>query len=71
MLWLHLGLYATHDDDARMGAEEFLFYNFHFILFCQRPKDLGAMSPDDIKKIMAKGNRKSRRQGDKIKGSDE
>ena len=37
----------------------------------QRPKDLGAMSPDDIKKIMAKGNRKSRRKGDKLKGSDE
>lgn len=34
----------------------------------QRPKDLGGMSPDDVKKIMAKGNRKSRRKGEKLKG---
>lgn len=26
------------------------------------------MSPDDVKKIMAKGNRKSRRKGEKLKG---
>jgi len=29
------------------------------------------MSPDDIKKIMAKGNRASRRKSEKIKGEEE
>ena len=33
----------------------------------ERPSDLGAMSSQDIKKIMSKGNRKQRRAAEKIK----
>lgn len=53
------------------GLNEVLFGVDDMPTNYERPKDLGAMSPDDIKKIMAKGNRKSRRKGDKLKGSDE
>lgn len=49
------------------GLNEVLFGQDDMPINYERPTDLGAMASDDIKKIMAKGNRDSRRKAKKIK----
>ena len=53
------------------GLNEVLFGVDDMPANYQRPKDLGGMSPEDIKKIMSKGNRAERRKAQSDQKSDE